>query len=95
MPMVRIVYDLNGIGVVQVGNDGVRGEQCEFAEGFLQVLHGLEEFQMVRVHVQEHRDIGHQMQEGVAVFACLHHDLAPCAVAAVGVDERMTAAGSA
>ena len=29
---VQIVYDLNGIGVVQVGNDGVRGEQCEFAE---------------------------------------------------------------
>ena len=59
---------------------------------FLQVLHGLEEFQMVRVHVQEHRDIGHQMQEGVAVFACLHHDLAPLSVAAVGVDERQLAA---
>ena len=32
------------------------------------------------------------MQEGVAVFACLHHDLAPCAVAAVGVDQRQLAA---
>ena len=67
---------LHGVGILTVGHDvpAVRHQISKGPEGVLHVLQVLEEVQVVRLNVQNHRHRGTEGEEGVAVLAGLQND---------------------
>ena len=60
-------------------------------EGLLNVRQILEIIQMVRLHIQHHRQSGEEIQEGVAVFAAFQYDGIPVAHPMACMEQRQVA----
>ena len=84
----------HGALVVRVDDDGPRRRHQlrELPEGPLDVLKVLEEVQVVRLHVQDHRHGGEEAEEAVAVLAGLQDDGVPLAHPVAGAEQGQGAA---
>ena len=63
--LVQIRQRLLGVGVVPVGDDPLFGQLGKAAKGRFEVLHRLEEVQMVGVDVQHNTGVGGEVEKGV------------------------------
>ena len=84
---VHAAHHVAGVGIVQVGDNGVLGEQGEATERELQLAQSTVIVQMVVVDVQNDGDGGGQLQERLRELAGFHHDLPASAGLSVAVDE--------
>ena len=82
---------LDRMGVVTIGHDGIRSHTGKLVEGFLNICQILEIIQMIRLHIQHHRQSGEEIQEGIAVFAAFQHDGIPVAHPMACMEQRQVA----
>ena len=85
--VLHALQGLHGVLVITVGDDAVGGQLRELMEGILDVLQILEIVQVICLDVQDHRQRGAEIQEGVAVFTALHDDGITVAHPVTGVEQ--------
>ena len=72
--IVQALQRLQHMGIVSVGKNAAAGQLGKFPEGFLNIRQILEIIQMIRFNIQNHRQGGKEIQEGVAILAALQND---------------------
>ena len=87
------IFDrLQHVLVVTVDDQGVRGQVAELVERLLDIIQGLEVIKVIGVDVEDDRDIGRQLEEGIDIFARLTDDDIAVTDVAVAADEGQLAA---
>ena len=87
-----ILETVDGILVVAVVDNELRGLVSEFVERLLDIVEVLEIVEVVCVDVEYNRDIRRHLKEGVHVLARFAHDDIAVTDVAVAADERKLAA---
>ena len=72
--VVNTLHGFHGMNVIAVGDNGLACQLGKLAERILHILQILEVVQMVRLHIQHHRDGGEEIQEGIAILAAFQQD---------------------
>ncbi len=78
--------------VVAVVDNHARRQVAEFVEGFFDIVKGLEVVEVVCVDIENHGDIGGQLEEGVDILARLADDNIALTDIAVAADKGQLAA---
>ena len=89
---VNSFHGLYRMGIVAVGDHAIGGQGGKLMEGFLDVRQILEIIQVIRLHIQNHRQGGEEIEEGIAVLAAFQNDGISVAHPMARVEQRQITA---
>ena len=89
---INAFNSLQHILVIAVDDETAGGQMAELVEALFDIIQRLEVVQMIRVDVEDDRDIRRQLEEGVHILACFAHDDVAVTDIAVAADEGQLAA---